>query len=56
MAVVGMKEMENDTLAMRSRKLGDLGSFAVNDLIDELVSCNEQAIEMSTMGVVEAKE
>jgi len=50
MAVVGMKEMETKTLAVRSRKLGDLGSFAISDLIDELVQCSEAAVEMTTKG------
>ena len=56
MAVVGMKEMEEETLAIRSRKLGDLGSFSVDALLEELVRCSEGAIEMTTMGEVEEKE
>lgn len=56
MAVVGMKEMEGGTLAIRSRKLGDLGSFAIDDLLNELVRCDEGAIEMTTMGEVEEKK
>lgn len=56
MAVVGMKEMESNKLAIRSRKLGDLGSFAVPDLIAELSRCAEEAIEMSTIGEKEEKE
>jgi threonyl-tRNA synthetase len=50
MAVVGMKEMETGKLAIRSRKLGDLGSFAVDDLLDELASCSEEAVEMTRVG------
>jgi threonyl-tRNA synthetase len=50
MAVVGMKEMETDTLAVRSRKLGDLGSFSVDGLIDELSRCIDEADEMTVMG------
>jgi len=50
MAVVGMQEMESNTLAVRSRKLGDLGSFAVADLLSELARCSDEAIEMTTMG------
>lgn len=50
MAVVGMKEMESGKLAIRSRKLGDLGSFAVDDLMDELASCAEDAVEMTRVG------
>lgn len=56
MAVVGMKEMESGKLAIRSRQLGDLGSFEVDDLLEELSSCADKAVEMSKMGEVEAKE
>lgn len=52
-AVVGMKEMESDTLAIRSNALGDLGSFSVDELMSELVQCAEDAVEMTKMGVVE---
>lgn len=55
MAVVGMKEMESESLAIRSRKLGDLGSFSVDDLLEELVRCSDEAIEMTKMGTVEEK-
>jgi threonyl-tRNA synthetase len=55
MAVVGMKEMESGKLAIRSRKLGDLGSFAVDDLMLELADCAEEAVEMTKMGEVEEK-
>jgi threonyl-tRNA synthetase len=54
-AVVGMKEMESGTLAVRSRKLGDLGSFPVDDLMAELADCSAEAIEMTKMGQVEEK-
>jgi threonyl-tRNA synthetase len=50
MAVVGMKEMESGTLAIRSRKLGDLGSFTVDDLMAELARCTDAAEEMTMMG------
>lgn len=61
MAVVGMKEMESGTLAVRSRKEGDLGSFTVDGLIDELSTCIEDATEFTAMGekeevVVEEEE
>lgn len=56
MAVVGMKEMETGKLAIRSRKLGDLGSFTVDDLISELAKCSDDAVEMTTVGEIEAKE
>jgi threonyl-tRNA synthetase len=55
MAVVGMKEMETNQLAVRSRKLGDLGSFGVEDLIAELSRCSDIAEEMSLIGEKEAK-
>lgn len=55
MAVVGMKEMESGSLAIRSRKLGDLGSFAVDDLLKHLVKCDEEATEMTMMGAIEVK-
>ena len=56
MAIVGMKEMEENSLAIRSRKLGDLGSFGVDDLLNELQRCDNVAEEMSKEGVKEVKE
>jgi len=56
MAVVGMKEVEENSLAVRSRKLGDLGSFSVDDLLEELKRCDDLAIEMTSMGVQEDNE
>jgi len=56
MAVVGMKELEEGTLAVRSRKLGDLGSFGVDDLLEELKRCDDAAEEMVLMGEVQEKE
>ena len=53
MAVVGMKEMETGTLAVRSRKEGDLGSFTVDSLIDVLSQCIEDGEEMTVVGVKE---
>lgn len=53
MAVVGMKEMETNRLAVRSRKLGDLGSFNVDDLLKELVRCSDEAMEMTATGNME---
>lgn len=47
MAVVGLQEMESNTLTVRSRKLGDLGSFPVDDFLTELIRCTENAEEMS---------
>jgi len=56
MAVVGMKEMERGMLAIRSRKLGDLGSFGVDELLDELSICVENTVEMTKMGEAENNE
>ena len=53
MAVVGMKEMESNSLAVRSRKLGDLGLFSVGDLLAELSRCSEEAEEFTLMGAKE---
>jgi threonyl-tRNA synthetase len=50
MAVVGVKEMETNNLAARSRKLGDLGSFNVDDLLSELSRCSAAAEEMTLQG------
>lgn len=52
MAVVGAKEMETGMLAVRSRKLGDLGSFTVDDLLKELSDCSANSVEMTTVGAV----
>jgi threonyl-tRNA synthetase len=56
MAVVGMKEMEAGTLAVRSKKEGDLGAFSVEALLGELNRCSEAAEEMVLMGEKEEKE
>jgi threonyl-tRNA synthetase len=53
MAVVGVKEMESDSLAVRSRKLGDLGSFKVEDLLSELTRCIDDANELTVKGVID---
>jgi threonyl-tRNA synthetase len=50
LAVVGATEMESNTLAVRSRKLGDLGSFSVSDLLQEIIQCSEAAEEMTKVG------
>lgn len=50
LAVVGTTEMESNTLAVRSRKLGDLGSFAVDDLLKELSRCADASEEMMLKG------
>jgi threonyl-tRNA synthetase len=55
MAVVGMKEVETGKLALRSRLAGDLGSFAVDDLMGHLLQCIDDAEEMTIMGEKEEK-
>jgi threonyl-tRNA synthetase len=52
MAVVGAKEMETGMLAVRSRKLGDMGSFTVDEILHELSQCAADAVEMTKQGVV----
>ena len=52
MAVVGVKEMETNTLAVRSRKDGDLGVFNVDDLLMELGRCNSIAEELRRKGEI----
>ncbi len=37
LAVVGAKEMENDTLAVRSRKDGELGEIALAAFVEKVV-------------------
>ena len=51
LAVIGATEMETKTLAVRSRKLGDLGSFTIPDLLTELQRCVTNAEEMSLLGM-----
>jgi threonyl-tRNA synthetase len=55
MAVVGAKEMESKRLAIRSRKLGDLGSFSTEDLFAAISRCSEMAEEMTVVGDMEAE-
>ena len=50
MAVVGVKEADIGKLALRSPLIGDLGSFAVDDLLDHLSNCIENAEEMKIVG------
>jgi threonyl-tRNA synthetase len=42
MAVVGAKELESGTLSIRTRAEGELGSLAVDTVIDRLVKANTQ--------------
>jgi threonyl-tRNA synthetase len=56
MAVIGMKEMEEGSLAVRSRKLGDLGQFSVDALLEELSKASDDAIEMTATGEMKEKE
>jgi len=52
MAVIGMKEMSTGTLAIRSRKEGDLASWKIDELLDEVGRCANAAEEMVKMGEV----
>jgi threonyl-tRNA synthetase len=54
MAVVGVQEVESQTLSIRSRKLGDLGRFAVDDLGRTLLQCAADAVELTTVGTASA--
>jgi threonyl-tRNA synthetase len=51
-AVIGMQEVETRSLSIRSRKVGDLGRFTVDDLGRELMKCSADAVEMTAMGTV----
>ncbi|ERN18296.1 hypothetical protein AMTRI_Chr10g5240 [Amborella trichopoda] len=42
MAVVGPKEMENQTLTIRSRQSGELGSMSIEDFINKIRLCQAQ--------------
>lgn len=53
MAVVGNKEMDTNRLAVRSRQLGDLGSFDVDQLLNELCRCSMSAEELTMVGLKE---
>jgi len=55
MAVIGVKEMESNTLAVRSRKEGDLGSWGVDELLKEIKSCVEKTEEVVKVGYIETK-
>lgn len=54
--VVGVKEMESETLAVRSNQLGDLGSFKVDDLLSEMSRCVDAAEEFTLVGEKEEPE
>jgi len=54
MAVVGMKEMQNGKLAIRSRQYGDLGLYDVNSLLNELYQCNKEGKEFTKLGAIDA--
>lgn len=54
LAVVGAKEMETNHLAVRSRKMGDLGSFTVEDLLSELSRCVNAAEELTLVGEIDS--
>jgi hypothetical protein len=48
-----MKEIENNTIAVRCRKLGgDIGSFSITDLLNEIQQCSVDATEMTKFGTI----
>lgn len=49
MAVVGEKEVAANSLAIRSRKLGDLGSVPVDTAIDTMQKANELGIDFEAV-------
>lgn len=51
--VIGMKEVENNTLSIRSRKLGDLGTFHLEELLQEIQRCSIDAEEFTLIGTKE---
>jgi threonyl-tRNA synthetase len=50
MAVIGMKEMETNSLTVRSRKLGDLGTFSIDNFLKEMTVAAAAAEEMTALG------
>jgi threonyl-tRNA synthetase len=46
--VVGMKEMETNTISIRSRQYGDLGIFPIKEVFHEIQACSKDAKEMTT--------
>jgi len=46
MAIVGMKEMESGKVTVRSRKLGDLGVWDVDELMDAVQECTWNSEEL----------
>ena len=56
MAVVGVKELENGELAIRSKGEGDLGTFGVDEFLQGIKQAIEVTEEFKTVGVKEEKE
>ena len=56
MAVVGVKELENGELAIRSKGEGDLGTFGVEEFLQGVKQAIEGTEEFKTVGVKEEKE
>ncbi len=45
MLIIGDKEMENDAIAIRSRKEGDLGQMTVDSFINKIINeVNEKVL------------
>merc|ERR1712194_745764 len=47
MAIIGEKEMSQGTITLRSRKLGDLGTFHVDEFLEEILKCLYQTEEFT---------
>jgi threonyl-tRNA synthetase len=45
MAVVGFKEMESNSLSIRTRREGDLGLISLDTVIDRAVKANQDRTE-----------
>ena len=55
MAVVGVKELENNELAIRSKATGDLGAFDVDEFLEGIKSAIAETEEFTTVGKKEEK-
>ena len=45
MCIIGKEEAENETLAVRTYKSGDIGTFALTDVISKVVAAAEEKSE-----------
>jgi threonyl-tRNA synthetase len=56
MAVVGEKEMESNTLSVRSRLAGDLGSYDMMEMLGHIKAAIEANVEVDEIDGVEVQE